>query len=103
MWTGKLRTNEFDDLILVTGIKLNVNGYLTKGFLNIASQVAIPHEAINTVDDDKDIQVKLQVSNAMLSYAELQACNCRRCRRIWKETAREAYDTPLATTEPRPS
>ena len=90
--------NEFEDLILATGIKLDVNGYLSKESRIIASQVVIPHEAINTVKDEQEIQAKLQISNAMFTYAELQACNCRRYRRIWKETAKEEVDVPLATT-----
>jgi hypothetical protein len=45
--------NEFEDLILATGIKIDVNGYLTKESSIIASQVTIPHETINTVEDDK--------------------------------------------------
>ncbi len=96
--------NEFEDLILATGIKLNVNGYLTKESLIIASQVVIiPHEAINTVEDEKETLAKLRVSNAMFTYAELQTCNCRRCRKIWKETAKEGDDIALATTKPRPN
>ena len=90
--------SEFEDLILATGIKLDVNGYLSKESRIIASQVVIPHEAINTVEDEKETLAKLQISNAMFAYAELQACNCRRCRRIWKETAKEEVDVPLATT-----
>ena len=90
--------NEFEDLILATGIKLDVNGYLSKESRIIALQVVIPHEAINTVEDEQEIQAKLKISNAMFTYAELQACNCRRCRRIWKETAKEEVDVPLATT-----
>jgi hypothetical protein len=65
LWTGKLPTNEFNDLILATGIRLDANGYLTKESLKIASQVAIPHEAINTIEDEKEIQAQLQISNAM--------------------------------------
>jgi hypothetical protein len=96
--------NEFEDLILATGIKLDVNGYLTKESRIIASQVAIPHEAINTVEDEKETLAKLQISNAMFTYAEeLQACNCRRCRKIWTETAKEERDITLTTTKPRPS
>jgi hypothetical protein len=53
LWTGKLPTNEFNDLILAMGIRLDANGYLTKESINIASQVAIPHEAINTIEDEK--------------------------------------------------
>ncbi len=96
-------TNEFDDLIRATGIKLDVNGYLTKESFNIASQVAIPHEAINTVEDEKETQAKLQVSNVMFTYTELKACNCRRCRRIWNETIKGKIGVSLATTKPRPS
>jgi hypothetical protein len=49
LWTGKLPTNEFDDLILAKGIKLDSNyGYLTKESMKIASHVTIPHEAIKT-------------------------------------------------------
>ena len=91
--------NEFEDLILATGIKLDTNGYLTKESRIIASQVVIPHEAINTVEDEKETLAKLQTSNVMFSYAELQPCNCRRCRRIWKETAKEKDDITLATTK----
>ncbi len=71
LWTGKLPMNEFEDLILATGIKPDVNGYLTKASRIIASQVAIPHEAINTVEDEKETLAKLQVSNAMFTYARL--------------------------------
>jgi hypothetical protein len=53
LWTGKLPTNEFNDLILATGIRLDTNGYLNKESLKIASQVTIPHEAINTIEDEK--------------------------------------------------
>jgi hypothetical protein len=94
--TGKLPMNEFKNLILATGIKLDANGYLTKESRIIASQVVIPHEAINTVEDEKEILAKLQTSNAMFSYAELQSCNCRRCRRIWKEMAKGQDDITLA-------
>ena len=87
--------NEFEDLILATGIKLDVNGYLTKESRIIASQVAIPHEAINTVEDERETLAKLQVSNAMFTYAEQQECNCRRCRKIWTETAKEENDITL--------
>ena len=90
--------NEFEDLILATGIKLDADGYLSKESRIIASQVVIPHEAINTVEDEKETLDKLQVSNAMFTYAELHACNCRRCRKIWTETAKEEVDVPLATT-----
>jgi hypothetical protein len=103
LWTGKLPMNEFEDLILATGIKLDVNGYLTKESRIIALQVAIPHEAINTVEDEQETLAKLRDSNAMFTYAELQTCNCRRCRKIWKETAKEGDDITLATTKPRPS
>ncbi len=90
-----------DRKITNEGIKLDVNGYLTKESRIIASQVVIPHEAINTVEDEKETLAKLQVSNAMLTYQ--QACNCRRCRRIWTETTKEGIGVPLATTKPRPS
>jgi hypothetical protein len=89
LWTGKLPTNEFDDLILATGIKLEPNGYLTEESRKIASKVNISHEAINTIEDEKDIQAQLQNSNAMFAYAELPLCNCRRCRKIWTTTARK--------------
>ena len=95
--------NEFEHLILANGIKLDHNGYLNKESLKIASQVNIPHEAINTIEDEKEIREQLQASNAMFSYAELTACNCNRCQRIWTETAMEDQDIDLATTKPRPS
>jgi hypothetical protein len=106
--TGKLPTNEFDDLVLATGIKLEPNGYdsyLTGNgeSRKIASQVKISHEAINTIEDEKDIQAQLQVSNVMFAYAELPLCNCRRCRKIWAKTARKESGFPLATTNPHPS
>jgi hypothetical protein len=83
LWTGKLPTKEFNDLILATGIRLDTNGYLSKESLKIASQVTIPHEAINTIEDEKDLQQQLQLSNAMYTYAEHVMCNCRRCRKAW--------------------
>jgi hypothetical protein len=103
LWKGKLSMNEFEHLILANGIKLDHNGYLTKESLKIASQVNIPHEAINTIEDEKEIREQLQSSNAMFSYAELTACYCIRCRRIWTETAKEDHDINLETTRPRPS
>ena len=82
LWTGKLPTNELDDLILATGVKLELNGYLNEESCKIAAHVKISHEAINTIEDEKDIQAQLslQSSNAMYAYAELPLCNCRRCR-----------------------
>ncbi len=62
-------------------------GYLSKESLKIASQVTIPHEAINTIEDEKDLQKQLQVSNAMYTYAEHIMCNCRLCRKAWKAKA----------------
>jgi hypothetical protein len=89
LWTGKLPMKEFENLILANGIKLDANGYLTKESLKVASHVAIPHEALNTIEDEKEIQAQLQTSNAMFSYAELQECNCIRCRKIWTETRKD--------------
>jgi hypothetical protein len=63
--------NEFEHLILANGIKLDHNGYLTKESLKITYQVTIPHEVINTIEDEKEIRERLQTSNAMFSYAEL--------------------------------
>jgi hypothetical protein len=77
---------EFENLVLANGIKLDANGYLTKESFRIASHVAIPHEALNTIEDEKEIQTQLQISNAMFSYAELQECDCIRCLKIWTET-----------------
>jgi hypothetical protein len=94
LWTGKFSTNEFNDLILATGIRLDANGYLTKESLRIASQVAIPHEAINTTEDEKEIQTQLQISNAMYTSAEHFECTCRRCRKLWKKRAREGKPHP---------
>jgi hypothetical protein len=89
LWTGKLPMKEFENLILANGIKLDANGYLTKESLKVASHVAIPHEALNTIEDEKELQAQLQTSNAMFSYAELQECNCIRCRKIWTETRKD--------------
>jgi hypothetical protein len=102
LWTGKLPMNEFDDLILANGIKLDSNGYLTKESLKIASELAMPHDAIPTIEDEKELQAQLQRSNAMYTYAELSACTCRRCRKLWK-TKTKKDDITLATTRPRPS
>jgi hypothetical protein len=46
---------EFENLVLANGIKLSANGYLTKESLKIVSHVAIPHDALNTVEDVKEI------------------------------------------------
>jgi hypothetical protein len=54
LWTGKLPSNEFDYLILATGIKLEPNGYLTEESRKIASHVKISREAINTIEDEKE-------------------------------------------------
>ena len=98
LWTEKLPTNEFDDLILATGIKLEPNGYLTEESRKIASNVKISHEAINTIEDEEGLQAQLQYSNAMFAYAELPLCNCRRCRKIWTKTVRKESGSSLATT-----
>jgi hypothetical protein len=103
LWTGKLPTNELDDLILATGIKLEPNGYLNEESRKIASHVTISHEAINTIEDEEDIRAQLLNSNAMYAYAELPLCNCRRCRTIWAKTARKESGPPLATTNLHPS
>jgi hypothetical protein len=92
-----------EHLILANGIKLDPDGYLTKESLKIASQVTIPHEAINIIEAKKETCERLQASNAMFFYAELMAWNCNRCQRIWTETAKEDHDIDLATTRPRPS
>ncbi len=87
LWTEKLPTNEFNDLmILATGIKLDTNGYLNKKSHKIASQVAIPHEAINTIEDEKEMQTQLQINNALCTYAEHE-CNCKRYRKLWTKNA----------------
>jgi hypothetical protein len=101
LWTGKLPTNEFDDLILATGIKLEPSGHLTEESRKVASHVKVSHEAINTIE--KDIQAQLQFSNAMYVYAELPLCKCRRCRKIWTKTARKEGGSSLKTTNPHPS
>ena len=90
-------------MILATGIKLEPNGYLTEESRKIASHVKISHEAINTIEDERDIQAQLQRSNAMFAYAELPFCNCKRCRKIWTETTRKESGPSLATTNPHPS
>ena len=103
LWTGKLPTNELDDLILATGIKLEPNGYLTEESRKIASNVKISHEAINTIEDEEGLQAQLQYSNAMFAYAELPLCNCRRCRKMWTKTVRKEGGSSLATTNSHPS
>ena len=47
--------NEFDDLILANGIKLDSNGYLTRESLKIVSELAMPHDAIPTIEDEKKL------------------------------------------------
>jgi hypothetical protein len=59
---------EFENLVLANGIKLDANGYLTKEFLKIASHVAIPNEALNTIEDEKEIQAQLQTSQGIRHY-----------------------------------
>jgi hypothetical protein len=103
LWTGKLPIDEFDDLILATGVKLEPNGYLTEESIKVASHVKISHEAINTIEDEKSIQAQLQVSNAKFAYAELPLCNCKRCRKIWADTAKKEDGPSFATTNPHPS
>ncbi len=103
LWTGKLSTNEFDDLILDTGIKIEPNGYLTKESRKIASHVRISHKAINTIEDEKDIQAQLQLSNVMFAYAELPLCNCKTCRKIWAKTARKEGGSSITMTNSHPS
>ncbi len=92
-----------DDLILATGIRLEPNGYLTEESRKVASHVKISHEAINTIEDEKEIQAQLRSSNAMYAYAQLPLCNCRKCRKFWAKTARKESGSPLATTDSHPS
>ncbi len=91
------------DPSLANGIKLDSNEYLTKESLKIASELAMSHDAIPTIEDEKELQAQLQRSNAMYTYAELSACTRRRCRKLWKTTKTKKDDTTLATTRPRPS
>ncbi len=83
------------NLTLATGIKLDTNGYLNKESLKIASQVEIPHETSNTIEDEREIQTQLQISNAMYTYAEHIRCNCRRCRKAWKVKADDGKQRQL--------
>ncbi len=103
LWTGKLPTNELDDLVLATGIKLEPNGCLNEESRKVASHMKISHEAINTIEDEEDIQAQLLFSNAMFAYAELPLCNCRKCHKSWAKTASKESGFPLATTNLHPS
>jgi hypothetical protein len=102
LWTGKLSANEFNDLILATGIRLDTNGYLTKESMKIASQLTMPHEAINTIEDEKEIQSQLQISNTMYAYAEHFECNCTRCRKLWNKSPRRKAASHQTATSPHP-
>jgi hypothetical protein len=95
--------DEFDDLILANGIKLDSNGYLTKESLKIASQLAMLHDGIPTIEDEKELQAQLQRSNAIYTYAELSTCTCTRCRKLWKTKPKKEDEITLATTRPHPS
>jgi hypothetical protein len=55
--------------------------------------MAIPHEAINTIEVEREIQARLQMSNAMYTYAEHFECS-RRCRKLWKKGARKGKPHP---------
>ncbi len=71
---------EREDLILAIGITLDHKGLLSKGSLQLASQLDIGHEAAETVEDKEEQLADLRIANSLFCYAEARLCNCSRCR-----------------------
>jgi transposase InsO family protein len=79
LWKGKLPLNEREDLILAIGITLDPKGLLSKGSLQLASQLDIGHDATETVEDKEEQLADLRIANSLFCYAEAKLCNCSRC------------------------
>ena len=80
LWKGKLPLAECKDLILAIGITLDPKGLLSKGSLQLASQLDISHEAAETVEDQEEQLADLRIANSLFCYAEATLCNCSRCK-----------------------
>ena len=80
LWKGKLPLAECEDLILAIGITLDPKGLLSKGSLQLASQLDISHEAAETVEDKEEQLADLRLANSLFCYAEARLCNCSRCK-----------------------
>ena len=65
LWTGKLPKTELNDLILATDLNLSPQGYLDKDSLEIATKLAIGHQATQTVEDEQAYKENMQVANAL--------------------------------------
>ena len=86
LWKGKLQLTEREDLILAIGITLDHKGLLSKGSLQLASQLDISHEAAETVEDKEEQLADLRIANSLFCYAETMLCNCSRCRNKLTQT-----------------
>jgi hypothetical protein len=99
LWKGKLPLAEREDLILAIGITLDPKGLLSKGSLQLASQLHISHEAAETVEDKEEQLADLRLANSLFCYAEAKLCNCSRCRNKLTQTRN---NTKKRKTKTRP-
>ena len=81
LWNGKLPLAEAEDLILAVGITLDPTGLLSKGSLQLASNLDVGYEALETVEDKEEQLAELRLANALFCYAETKLCDCARCRK----------------------
>jgi hypothetical protein len=81
LWNGKLPLAEAEDLILAVGITLDPTGLLSKGSLQLASNLDVGYEALETVEDKEEQLAELRIANALFCYAETKLCDCTRCRK----------------------
>ena len=81
LWNGKLPLAEAEDLILAVGITLDPTGLLSKGSLQLASNLDVGYEALETVEDKEEQLAELRIANALFCYAETKLCDCARCRK----------------------
>ncbi len=82
LWNEKLPLAEAEDLILAVGIiALDPTGLLSKGSLQLASNLDVGYEALETVEDKEEQLAKLMLANSLFCYVETRLCGCARCRK----------------------
>ncbi len=94
---GKLPLTEREDLILAIGITLDPKGLLSKGSLQLASQLDISHEAAETVEDKEEQLADLRLANSLFCYADAKLCNCSRCITTLTQTRNDTKKNNDAT------
>jgi hypothetical protein len=78
---GSGTETEAEDLILAVGITLGPTRLLSKGSLQLASNLDVGYEALETVEDKEEQLAELRLANALFCYAETKLCDCARCRK----------------------